>query len=315
MAVDKNFSDYHSIMNETPSVSVLMINKNHGHYLEKTLQSYLNQSYSNIEIIVMDGGSTDNSIQIMEKYKSVKVHSTNDKSGGEAFANSLKYSTSNLVMFATSNDVLVDSEFISQAVTFLTKNKEYACVFGNVVNLDPDNKIGELVHPYNKKGYFNDYNKNFRRWLINYESFHELAAIFRRESVLRAVGDLESYSKPISELEADMFLELRFGFYANGFKAKFLDFKVIAIRNHADRVSVESRAHFTRHLRKYSEQVGNFRIQFLKRNYYFVSPSHHVIKTLGLARHLYMGLVIIVQLAVTRLKNMMKFLIRKDYLL
>lgn len=312
MVVDKNFSDYHSIMNETPSVSVLMINKNHGHYLEKTIQSYLNQSYSNIEIIVMDGGSTDNSIQIMEKYKSVKVHSTNDKSGGEAFANCLKYSTSNLVMFATSNDILVGSEFISQAVNFLSRNEEYACVFGNVVNLDPDNKIGGLVHPYNKKGYFNDYNKNFRRWLIDYESFHELAAIFRRESVLRTVGDLESYSKPISELEVDMFLELRFGFYSNGFKAKYLDFKVIAVRNHADRVSVESRTHFTRHLKKYIEQVENFRIDFLKRNYYFVSPSNHVIEPLGVFRHLHMGLIVIAQLVLIRLKKMIKFLIRYD---
>ena len=312
MVVDKNFSDYYSIMNKTPSISVLMINKNHGHYLEKTLQSYLNQSYSNIEIIMMDGGSTDNSIQIMEKYKAVKVHSTNDKSGGEAFANCLKYSTSNLVMFATSNDILVDSEFIDQAVTFLSRNEEYACVFGNVVNLGADEKIGDVVHPYDKARYFNDYKKNFKRWLINYESFHELAAIFKKETVLRAIGDLGSYSKPISRQEMDMFLELRFGFFANGFKTKYLNLNVIAVRNHADRVSVESRTHFTRHLRKYIEQVENFRIEFLKQNYYFVSPSNHVIEPLGVSRHLHMGLIVIAQLALIRLKKMIKFLIRYD---
>ena len=82
-------------MNDNPLVSILMINKNHGHYLEKTIRSYLNQSYKNLEIIVVDGGSTDSSIEIMQKYNRVKMYSSIDKSGAEAFAKSLNYCSSN----------------------------------------------------------------------------------------------------------------------------------------------------------------------------------------------------------------------------
>lgn len=287
-----------------------MINKNHGKYLDLTIQSYLNQSHSNIEIIVIDGGSTDNSIEVMKKYKSVKVYSSEDQSGAEAFAKGLKYCNSNLVMFATSNDVLVSRRFVGQAVNFLNINHDYGCVFGNVVNLNFDEKIGETVHPYDKKGYFNDYKLNFKRWIVDYESFHELAAVFRKEIVLSAIGDLNSYSRPINELNTDMFLQLRFGFFSNGYRAKYIDSNVIAVRDHTDRVSVESRIHFSRHLQQYSDQLESFRSGFLKKNYCFVSPSTEAIESLGVPRQVLIRCLIISQSLLTSLKKKVKLLIK-----
>jgi len=298
-------------MNSNPPpfflVSVLMVNKNHGHYLEKTIQSYLNQSYSNLEIIIVDGGSTDDSIEIIKKYNEVKLYSSLDKSSAEAFIKCLNYCSSNLVMFATSNDVLVDFEFISLAVDILVKNKEYACVFGNVVNLLEDNKFGDVVQPYNKKNYFNDYYQNFKRWLINFDSFHESATLFNKSAVLQSIGSLDNYLKPIDQLRNDMFLELRFGFYSNGYKAKYIDSDVIAVRDHPDRISVEYRSYFLRHLNYYNEQVKDFRLKFIKNNNYnFLSPTSEKIERLSTSKYFFLSALIVRSLLIAYLKKEIK---------
>ncbi len=298
-------------MTSIPLVSILMVNKNHGLYLEKTIQSYLNQSYKNLEIIVVDGGSTDSSIKIMEKYNTVKVYSSKDRSSAEAFAKSLNYCNSNLVMFATSNDLLVDRQFISRSVDFLVKNPEYACVFGNVINLLANGEFGDVVIPYSNKKYFSDYIQNFERWLINFESFHECAALFSKTAALNSVGNLDTYSNPIDQLKIDMFLELRFGFFSNGYKAKYIDTNVIAVRDHLDRISVESRPHFLRHLDHYVTQIKDFQIDFLRgNNYCFMSSSGERGERLSTVRYFYLSTLIVRYLLMARLKKRIKILLK-----
>ena len=53
-----------------PKISVIIPNYNYGEFLEEAILSVLNQSYSNIELIVIDGGSSDNSVDIIKKYQS-----------------------------------------------------------------------------------------------------------------------------------------------------------------------------------------------------------------------------------------------------
>ena len=52
-----------------PKVSVVIVNYNNAKYLEKCIKSLLNQSYRNIEIIIVDDKSTDNSFNILKKYR------------------------------------------------------------------------------------------------------------------------------------------------------------------------------------------------------------------------------------------------------
>lgn len=62
-------NDRHLINNSAPLVSIITVCFNSEKYLEQTIQSVVNQTYNNIEYIVIDGGSTDNTLNIIKKYE------------------------------------------------------------------------------------------------------------------------------------------------------------------------------------------------------------------------------------------------------
>jgi glycosyltransferase involved in cell wall biosynthesis len=53
-------------MNATPLITVVIVNYNYGRYLGKCLDSVFAQTYPNIEVIVVDDGSTDNSLSVLQ---------------------------------------------------------------------------------------------------------------------------------------------------------------------------------------------------------------------------------------------------------
>ena len=65
--VSKNQTD--NIMKHYPKITVLTVNCNKGKYIEATIRSVIDQDYPNLEYIMIDGKSTDNSMDIIEKYK------------------------------------------------------------------------------------------------------------------------------------------------------------------------------------------------------------------------------------------------------
>jgi glycosyltransferase involved in cell wall biosynthesis len=103
-----------------PRISIVTPSFNQGLYLEETLRSVLLQGYPNLEYIVVDGGSTDDSPQILEKYRAFLDFSIRESTEGHADAvnRGMKRATGSIVAFINSDDFYLPGAFAAIAQAF-----------------------------------------------------------------------------------------------------------------------------------------------------------------------------------------------------
>jgi len=94
-----------------PKISIIVPCKNAGHTIQKTFDSLRSQNYKNFECIVIDGSSTDNTLNIVEKNMDVvkKVISEDDISGAEACNKGIDIATGDIIGFLYADDYLGDN--------------------------------------------------------------------------------------------------------------------------------------------------------------------------------------------------------------
>ena len=94
-------------MNGFPKISIVTPSFNQGEFLEKTILSVLDQNYPNLEYIIIDGGSTDNSIDIIKKYQHRLTYWKSEKDNGQydAINKGFKYATGEIFGFLNSDDI------------------------------------------------------------------------------------------------------------------------------------------------------------------------------------------------------------------
>jgi glycosyltransferase involved in cell wall biosynthesis len=126
-----------------PLVSIIVPTFNRAHFLERCLRSILDQSYRNLECLVMDGGSTDGSIDILKKLAVVdsRLRFISEKDNGEVFAvnRGLDLIQGEIYGIQASDDYYVP-DAVEQAVRFLLQHPEFAGVGGDALFVDGDGK-------------------------------------------------------------------------------------------------------------------------------------------------------------------------------
>jgi len=99
-------------------VSIITVTLNSARTLEDTIVSVMNQSYDNIEHIIVDGGSTDDTLAIVEKYKKQISHFITEPDKGiyDAMNKGINLATGDLIGTLNSDDIYADTTVISDAV-------------------------------------------------------------------------------------------------------------------------------------------------------------------------------------------------------
>lgn len=140
-------------MNFNHKISIITINKNNASGLEKTISSVIKQTYKNIEYIIVDGNSTDNSLNVIKKYSeyiSVWI-SEEDKGIYDAMNKGLDLANGNYVIHLNSGDYLSDNKVIETLVSNITD--DFDVIYGNIIikdkNLMKQIKSTQHIH-YNK---------------------------------------------------------------------------------------------------------------------------------------------------------------------
>ena len=106
---------------DNPLVSVIIPTYNHAIYLKKAINSILNQTYKNFEIIVIDDGSTDNTKDIMAEFKGVKYIYQENAGLSAARNNSISFSSGEFLVFLDADDWLYPQALSIQIDYFLSK--------------------------------------------------------------------------------------------------------------------------------------------------------------------------------------------------
>lgn len=138
------------ILTSPPSISIVTPSFNHGHVLEKTIRSVLDQGYPAIEYIVQDGGSTDGSVAVLERYNSRLTHWESAPDGGQSAAINLgmRRTTGEIMAYLNSDDLLLPGSLAYVAEYFQT-HPDVDIVYGHRVLIDEDGQeIGRWVLPH-----------------------------------------------------------------------------------------------------------------------------------------------------------------------
>ncbi|MCG9881498.1 MAG: glycosyltransferase [Bacteroidia bacterium] len=127
-----------------PLVSIITPSYNQGVWLEETILSVLNQTYPNIEYIIIDGGSSDNSKEIIEKYSDKLAYWQCKKDGGQANALNIGYQKAKGDIIAYLNaDDLLDPKAVETIIHAYEVNQEFSIYYGKCKTIDSDGNLIE----------------------------------------------------------------------------------------------------------------------------------------------------------------------------
>ena len=120
-------------LKKQPLISIITVCYNSENTIKKTIESIINQTYKNIEYIVIEGKSTDRTLEVINEYKDKISKITSEKDGGiyDAFNKGLKLYTGDVIGFVNSDDVLTPNA-IEILVRYYNKYPKKDFFFGSV---------------------------------------------------------------------------------------------------------------------------------------------------------------------------------------
>jgi glycosyltransferase involved in cell wall biosynthesis len=131
----------------TPKLSIITINYNNLEGLHRSFQSVFNQSYKPVEFIIIDGGSVDGSLDLIEKHTDKIDYWVSEPDNGiyNAMNKGIKAAKGEYLFFLNSGDEFYDEEVIEKFQHYFEEKS--TCLCGNIVFFEGNKEISTKKHP------------------------------------------------------------------------------------------------------------------------------------------------------------------------
>ena len=129
-------------MKKLPKISIVTPSFNQGQFIERTNQSVLDQEYSNLEYIIIDGGSTDNSVEIIKKYNKYLSYWISEPDNGQTHAlnKGIIKATGEIFSFLNSDDMYMP-DVLKIVGEFFNENPDKSVLCGGFREIDVNDKF------------------------------------------------------------------------------------------------------------------------------------------------------------------------------
>lgn len=146
-------------MVESLKISIITPSYNQGQYIADTIISVIEQEYSNLEYIIMDGGSKDETVDVIKKYadKITYWESKKDKGQSDAINKGLKKATGDIVAWLNSDDIYTENA-LKRVAEIFKKNPDVDIVYGNVWQCYPAKTEKHVNKKFNPKQFLSGVN-------------------------------------------------------------------------------------------------------------------------------------------------------------
>src|SRR5512135_2182471 len=125
------------------SIAVITPSLNQGRYIDRTIQSVLSQNCANVEYVVVDGGSTDETLSVLKKYgDAFPWISQKDRGHSDAINKGILRTSAPIVGWLNSDDIYY-SGALTTIVEFFDSRPDVEVAYGDAYHIDEDDKILE----------------------------------------------------------------------------------------------------------------------------------------------------------------------------
>ena len=184
-------------MNSSPKISIITVSFNSAKTIKETIESILIQDYNNIEYIIIDGGSSDETIDIVKSYSEKISYFISEKDNGiyDAMNKGIKVATGDIVGILNSDDFYPNSFVLSNVARSFEK---YNCdaVYGDLVYVNK--KDTTQIKRYWQAGNYNT-SKIKNGWMLPHPTFFVKKVMYDRHglynSALKRAADYEMILK------------------------------------------------------------------------------------------------------------------------
>lgn len=133
-------------MTRSPKISIVTVVFNAEKYIEETMQSVINQTYDNVEYLIIDGGSTDGTLDIIKKYEDKIDYWVSEKDNGiyDAMNKGIKVFTGDYINFLNAGDSFVNNNVLTN---IFSNHKHHDLIYGAIALKDASNNFLTNVYP------------------------------------------------------------------------------------------------------------------------------------------------------------------------